>query len=149
MAGLEVGPSGVRNPRKLTREQVLETLDSDSDVDFDSLYSSDDSGTSSDSDDEQPAVGSKARSNPVLSQEKSRSSSTSDEAEIVVDKFGWRIVHKDQGRSRSRSDPAFTAWKASHIVDAKLHTAHPFVFKFFNINLMTSNRVRVRKMGRE
>ena len=32
MAGLEAGPLVVRNPRKLAKEQVLETLDSD--VDF-------------------------------------------------------------------------------------------------------------------
>ena len=29
MDGVEAGPLGVRNPRKLTTEQVLETLDSD------------------------------------------------------------------------------------------------------------------------
>ena len=60
MGGLTTGPSGVRNPRKLTKEQVLETLASDSDDAFNIPYSSDDSGTSSDSDYEQPAVGSRS-----------------------------------------------------------------------------------------
>ena len=54
-----------------------------------------------------------SRSNPVPSQQESRSSSASDEAETVVDQFGWRKVNEDQDRSRSRSDPAFTAGKAS------------------------------------
>ena len=70
---------------------------------FDIPHSSDDSGTSYDCDDEQPAVGSRSRSNlikwksnAVPSQLKSRSSSTSDEAETIVDQFGWRIVYGDQ-----------------------------------------------------
>ena len=64
--------------------------------------------TSSDSDDEQPAVGSRAYLiTSVPSQDESRSSSTSDEAETVVDQFGWGIVNEDQYRSRYKSDPAF------------------------------------------
>ena len=84
--------------QKLTREQVKETLDSDSDGDFDIPHSSDDNGTSSDSDDEQQAVGSRSRSDLVPSQDEStsRSSSASDVAETVVDQFGWRIVNGDQ-----------------------------------------------------
>ena len=62
MAGLKAGPSGVRNPQKLTREQVLETLYNDSDIDFAIPHSRNDSGTSSYSEDEQPAVGSISRS---------------------------------------------------------------------------------------
>ena len=58
------------------------------------FLTSDDSETSSDSDAEQPAVGS--RSNPTPSQVESRSSSISDGAETVVDQFGWRIVNEDQ-----------------------------------------------------
>ena len=64
-----------------------------------------------------------SRSNPVPIQDKS--SSTSDEAEIVVDQFGWRTVNEDQDRSRPRSDPVFTAGKAA----ALAMTAHsPSIF---------------------
>ena len=114
MAGLEAGPSGIRNPRKLIRRQVLETLDSDSDDDFDIPHSSDDSGTSSDSDNEQPAVG-------------SRSSSASDEAETVVDQFGWRIVNEDQ----DRLDPAFTSRKASRNIGNDCTQPIQFLFLFY------------------
>ena len=103
--------------RNLLENRILETLDSDSDDDFDIPHSSDDSETSSDSDDEQPVVGSRCRPNTVPSQDESRSSSTSDEAETVVDQCGWRIVNEDQNRSRSRLDPAFTVCKASCSID--------------------------------
>ena len=48
MTGLEAGQLGVRNPRKLTREQVLETLGSDSVDNINIPHSNDDSGTSFD-----------------------------------------------------------------------------------------------------
>ena len=72
MSCLEAGSSGARNPWKLTRDQVLETLDSDSDDDFDIPHSCYHSGTSSDSEDEQPAVKSRSRSNLVESCAQSR-----------------------------------------------------------------------------
>ena len=61
-----------------------------------------------------------SRSNPV----------PSDEAEIVVDQFGWRTVNEEQDRSRPRSDPVFTAGKAA----ALAMTAHsPSIFFSLNI----------------
>ena len=50
------GPSGCKRARILTRKQVLEALDSDSEDDFDILRISDDSGSSSASDSEDEPV---------------------------------------------------------------------------------------------
>ena len=130
MASLEAGLSGVRNPRKLTREQVLE--DGDGDDDFD------DSGTSPDSDNEQTAVGS--RSDPVPSQDESRSSSTSDEAEIAVDQFGWRIVSEDQQIKHYDSNPQFFSFP---------EYVYMSIWKRHSNHYDCSNKVHGREMGLE
>ncbi|RUS89536.1 hypothetical protein EGW08_002724 [Elysia chlorotica] len=133
MSDQGAGPSGTK---LLTREQVLDVLDGESDNDFDIPHASDDSGSSSGSEDEEQV---RSRSRPS-EPEVERNGGVDVDVDLddeVID-VDWSTVSEEQDRSRPRSDPSFTARKASHHIGNDCTRPVDFFYLFFTQELMTT-----------